>query len=63
VMTSKISAFSDAILCISINLLIHSLNLAGYLLGLLFDLEDGGSMSYQNIIELVPIYTMSHPRR
>jgi hypothetical protein len=35
---------------------------ACYLLGLLFDPEDGGSVFLQNVSELIPDYTVSHPR-
>jgi hypothetical protein len=37
--------------------------LAGGLLSLFFNSEDGGSMFLHNISRLVPDYTASHPRK
>jgi hypothetical protein len=37
-------------------------HLAGYLFGLLFDPEDGGSTFLQNTNELLPDFTVSYPR-
>jgi hypothetical protein len=39
-----------------------SLLLAGYLLGLFFDPEDGGSMFLQDVREFIPANTGLHPR-
>jgi hypothetical protein len=41
----------------------NCLLLAGYLLGLVINLENGGSMFLQNISELLPEYTMPYPRK
>jgi hypothetical protein len=37
--------------------------LAGYLLGLFLDPEDGGSTFLRNVSELLSNYTVLHPRR
>jgi hypothetical protein len=42
---------------------VSRLFLAGYLLRLLFEPDDGGSMILQNVVELLPDYMASHPRR
>jgi hypothetical protein len=34
---------------------------AGFLLGLLFDLEDGGNMIFRNVDRLSPEHTALHP--
>jgi hypothetical protein len=41
----------------------HRLLLDSYLLGLLFDPEDGVSMFLRNVIEPPPDYAMIYPRR
>jgi hypothetical protein len=41
---------------------IERLQTAGFILGSLFDPEDGGSTSLRNVGELIPNYTALHPR-